>query len=79
MITISFDDLPATVRRQLERLKPGETASIVQGALQVAEMKVTSSPKASLRPIGLCAGQFTVPDSFFEPLPDELQWAFEGH
>ena len=37
-----------------------------------------SEPLAPKRPIGLCEGQFTVPDSFFEPLPDELLRAFEG-
>jgi hypothetical protein len=31
-----------------------------------------------LRPIGLCKGQFVVPDSFFDPLLPDLQKAFEG-
>ena len=79
MITIALDDLPPIVRRQLERLKQGETASIVQGNAQVAEVTLTASPDALLRPIGLCEGQFTVPASFFEPLPDDLQKAFEGN
>ena len=78
MITIAFNDLAPRVRRQLERLKPGETASIMQGDAQVAEIKLTVSPDALLRPIGLCEGQFVVPDSFFDPLPEELQKAFEG-
>lgn len=30
------------------------------------------------RPIGLAKGIFQVPDSFFEPLPDEMLDAFEG-
>jgi hypothetical protein len=30
------------------------------------------------RPIGLAKGQFEVPSSFFDPLPDELLTAFEG-
>jgi hypothetical protein len=32
----------------------------------------------SKRPIGLAKGQFQVPASFFEPLPDDLLDAFEG-
>ncbi len=79
MITISLNDLPRHVRRQLERLKTGETAAIMQGDSQVAEVKLTVSPDVLLRPIGLCEGQFTVPDSFFDPLPADLQEAFEGN
>ena len=30
------------------------------------------------RPIGLAKGQIEIPDSFFEPLPDDIQDAFEG-
>ena len=29
------------------------------------------------RPIGLAKGQFEIPDSFFEPLPDDILDAFE--
>lgn len=32
----------------------------------------------SLRPFGLCAGEFVVPDDFDAPLPDEILKAFEG-
>jgi hypothetical protein len=31
------------------------------------------------RPIGLLKNSFSVPKSFFEPLPNELLDAFEGH
>ena len=30
------------------------------------------------RPFGLCAGQFTVPVDFDEPLPEEILREFEG-
>jgi hypothetical protein len=30
------------------------------------------------RPIGLAKGEFEVPKTFFEPLPDELIRTFEG-
>ena len=30
------------------------------------------------RPIGLAKGQFKIPDSFFEPLPDDILDGFEG-
>jgi hypothetical protein len=31
------------------------------------------------RPIGLAKGEFEVPKSFFEPLPDSLIQEFEGY
>ena len=31
-----------------------------------------------LRPFGLCAGEFTVPDDFDHPLPEEILKEFEG-
>jgi hypothetical protein len=30
------------------------------------------------RPIGLAKGQFEIPDSFFESLPDDILDGFEG-
>ncbi|MEA2325128.1 MAG: hypothetical protein QOE68_87, partial [Thermoanaerobaculia bacterium] len=32
----------------------------------------------ALRPVGLAAGKFVVPDDFDDPLPDEILDAFEG-
>ncbi len=32
----------------------------------------------TLRPFGLCAGEFTVPDDFDHPLPEEILNEFEG-
>jgi hypothetical protein len=36
-------------------------------------------PLAHPRPIGLARGQFTVPDDFNEPLPENVLQAFTGH
>ena len=36
------------------------------------------STDQSLRPFGLCAGEFTVPDDFDSPLPDYVIEDFEG-
>lgn len=33
---------------------------------------------ATLRPYGLCSGQFTVPDDFDEPLPEDIMNLYEG-
>jgi hypothetical protein len=41
---------------------------------------LASEQEATLaqRPIGLAKGQFRVPASFFDPLPDEILEGFEG-
>lgn len=40
-----------------------------------AELRESGEP---LRPFGLCAGEFTVPDDFDDPLPEEILKEFEG-
>lgn len=35
-------------------------------------------PVTQLRPYGLCAGEFEVPDDFDDPLPSEILKTFEG-
>jgi len=36
------------------------------------------TPLLQLRPIGLAKGQFTVPDDFNTPLPEDVLQTFEG-
>ncbi|MCC3409370.1 MAG: DUF2281 domain-containing protein [Microcoleus sp. PH2017_10_PVI_O_A] len=38
-----------------------------------------SQKHKELRPFGLCAGEFTVPPDFNEPLPEEILRDFEGN
>ena len=43
------------------------------------EAKTGSNLSAtSQRPFGLCAGEFTVPDDFDDPLPEQVLREFEG-
>lgn len=35
-------------------------------------------PKFALRPHGLCEGEFTVPDEFDAPLPEDILLSFEA-
>jgi hypothetical protein len=44
--------------------------------LGLAQAKPTEN--INQRPIGLAKGQFEIPDSFFEPLPDDILDGFEG-
>jgi hypothetical protein len=44
----------------------------------VSQQTKPSLSSLSARPIGLAKGKLSIPDSFFEPLPEELLDAFEG-
>ena len=42
------------------------------------ETQAPALSETTLRPFGLCAGEFTVPDDFDAPLPDDILAEFEG-
>jgi hypothetical protein len=55
-----------------------ETLLIVRDGQPVVEMKPVKTGAETLRPFGLCAGEFTVPEDFDAPLPEDILQAFEG-
>lgn len=79
MVTVSIDEIRRDPSSYLRRVEAGETFLIVKGNRPIAEIKPVSDAAAKhLRPFGLCAGEFTAPDDFDEPLPDEVLRGFEG-
>ena len=80
MTTISLEEIQRDLAGYLNRVQAGETLLIVHAEKPVAEIKPASQTAEAqpLRPIGLCAGQFVVPDDFDSPLPDDVLDAFEG-
>ena len=63
--------------RYLKRLKPGETLVLCKRNKPVAEVRLVRGKPVKPRVIGWAKGEFTVPDSFFEPMPDEFLKHFE--
>lgn len=61
----------------LRRVLDGETVVVYQGERPVAEIRPVTETEM-LRPVGLAAGEFVVPDDFDDPLPSDLLDAFEG-
>ena len=61
----------------VDRVAAGETVVICRRNVPAAELRPGSRPRRTRRPVGL-ARCFKVPDSFFQPLPEEVQAAFEG-
>jgi antitoxin (DNA-binding transcriptional repressor) of toxin-antitoxin stability system len=61
----------------LHRVMDGETIVVYKDDRPVAEIRPITETER-LRPVGLAAGEFVVPDDFDDPLPDDLLKAFEG-
>lgn len=78
MITISIDKVKRNFLKYLKRVESGETLLILRDDKPIAEIKPVSSPFSQLRPFGLCAGEFVVPDDFDDALPEHILQAFEG-
>ncbi len=61
----------------LQRVEAGETLVVLRDERPVAEIKPISVLPAERRPFGMCAGEFSVPDGFDEPLPEPILKDFE--
>jgi antitoxin (DNA-binding transcriptional repressor) of toxin-antitoxin stability system len=77
MLNVTVDEIQRDPLKYLCQVEAGETLVIVRSDKPIAELRPIASSK-QLRPFGLCAGEFTVPDDFDAPLPEDLLNAFEG-
>lgn len=78
MSTISVQEIQSDPQSFLGRVEAGEAFVVVRGEHALAEVRPLGPVGDQLRPFGLCAGRFTVPDDFDAPLPDEILKEFEG-
>jgi antitoxin (DNA-binding transcriptional repressor) of toxin-antitoxin stability system len=79
MNTVTLLELQLRPAALLERVRAGESLTIVCDGRAVAELRPAAVPSAlEPRPRGRCAGQFRVPDDFDAPLPEEVLRGFEG-
>lgn len=75
---VNIHDGKTNLSRHLAELRPGETLVLCNRNEPVAEVR-SLRKKAVRKPrIGVAAGKFEVPESFFEPLPAEILKAFGG-
>ena len=78
MLNVSIDEIQQDFLGYLRRVSAGEAFVILQAERPIAEIKpIDDTPTLSeethkIRPVGLCAGEFIVPDDFDEPLPDDV-------
>ena len=77
MLNVTIDEIQRDPLKDLHQVEAGETLVIVRSETPIAELRPIASRK-QLRPFGLCAGEFIVPNDFDTPLPEDLLSAFEG-
>lgn len=78
MLNVTIDEIQRDPLKYLHQVEAGATLVIIKSNKPIAELKPILPSNKQLRPFGLCAGEFTVPDDFDAPLPDEILSAFEG-
>ena len=78
MNRVNIHDAKTHLSRYLAELKPGETLVLCNRNRPVAEVRSLRKKAAGKPRIGVAKGEFVVPDSFFDPLPDEILSAFKG-
>jgi antitoxin (DNA-binding transcriptional repressor) of toxin-antitoxin stability system len=78
MTYISVEEIQQNFTAFLQRVEAGETMIIMRTGKPIAELKSVVAPAEALRPFGLCAGEFRVPEDFDAPLPEDILNAFEG-
>jgi len=77
MAQVNVDDIKQNLPAYLRRVEAGETLVILRAGKPIAEIKPVATGTEFLRPFGLCAGEFTVPDDFDAPLPENIIQEFE--
>jgi antitoxin (DNA-binding transcriptional repressor) of toxin-antitoxin stability system len=78
MIKLNIHEAKTHLSKYLSKLKQGERILLCKRNQPVAEITPLPAVPARPRPIGLAKGRFTIPRSFFEPLPEVLLRTFEG-
>ncbi len=78
MIKLNMHEAKTHLSKYLAKLKAGERILLCKRNHPIAEITALPEHLTHARPIGLAKGRFTIPRSFFEPLPDALLQAFEG-
>ncbi len=70
---VILSDLPFPVGQKLQvMIIAADGDDVGDENAQIDVVMAQYRQEGKLRPFGLCAGEFVVPDDFNEPLPDEI-------
>jgi prevent-host-death family protein len=78
MIRLNVHEAKTHLSKYLARIEAGESIVLCKRNVPIAEIRPYAPTPTEPRPIGAMKGEFSVPPSFFEPLPEEILAAFEG-
>ena len=78
MIRANIHNAKTHLSEYLAKLGEGETILLCKRNKPVAEIRLLPRQPVKRRPIGLAAATFSVPASFFEPLPEDVIRSFNG-
>lgn len=79
MIRLNIHEAKTHLSKYLQGLTEGESILLCKRNIPIAKIIGLKKRSNKKRPIGLAKGDFNVPKSFFEPLPDDILSAFEGY
>jgi len=78
VMKVNIHEAKAHLSEYLAKLADGETLIICKRNTPIAEVRRLPEMHDTPRPIGLARGTFSVPPSFFDPLPEDLLRQFES-
>ncbi len=78
MKRVNMHEAKTHLSRYVAELAPGETLLLCNRNEPVAELRAILKKPAGKPRLGAAKGKFIIPDSFFDPLPDDLLRAFNG-
>ena len=80
MIQVNIHEMKAKLSDYLAAALRGERVVITRRNVPVAELKPIEAPRSAPRSLsqGPCEDGYGLPDTFWEPLPEELTAAFNG-
>ncbi len=77
MIKVNIAEAKAGFSKIVNAALQGERVILCRHNVEIAEIRPLPQQPRKLRPVGIDEGM-EIPDSFFEPLPEDLLRAFEG-
>ncbi len=78
MIRINIHEAKTHLSEYLARLRRGEVLVICKRNVPIAEVRAVPPARTAPRPVGQAKGEFTIPRSFFDPLPEDVLTGFDG-
>lgn len=75
---VTIEEIARDLFFYFQQVEAGETLVVTRTGHLIAAIQPIAQDSTELRPVGLCAGMFRVPDDFDAALPEDMLAAFEG-